>query len=870
MAATSAGGVVYLAGGFCRTHIYCINYNYKYYSRLDAYYPSKNVWKNLNSMRTNRSHFCLVALGGKLYAIGGIKDGKTVLSSMEVYDIAKNTWTDGAPMHFARYSLAACVLGGKIYTFGGKPDAKIGNIYSGSVEVYDPATNSWTALGDLPGQPRGALAAVSYGGRAFVIGGATHYGLTSEVVSYDPGNSGWTTYNGLPGGREGHGATSIDNVIYVVGGWAQCCSMLSGAICSIGSGNGNISLDTFQSCKSPVAGGAVTYMVTARNTGDLPVRSIELIETLPVDLAWTGIAYPPQLGMSSSLAPNGAALIVLASDRIFLRPGASLTVTITGTIKPICSARTIVNRATTIYFRRYGCPGSQDVVVSDETGISVKPLDFVVKIDAPTKPGIGDTVSFVSIASNTGGLPLSGVTVVDSIPTIVQGVVFSGPPGSVASVVSTGSTSVVTWHLGLIPVGGSARFEASGKLPEVCVPEKVAMCSMIRADNGCSPGGLLVSGKAAGFSYGRANLGIATKLTVDTPSPSPGMSVTYTLDVFNSGSATLTSLNISDTLPIQVTFNGQTSVPGLAFTNPSGSLFVWSGAFLFSPGQHAQVRINGIAPYCFNGQVKNTCLVVAEGICGSVSSAVTAGITLDVAAPKVEATQDWIDMRTGARHVPPIPGSSMRYLITVSNAGNAMAGNIRVYDELPADKIVLGAIGLPPGWSAEMVKDAGGKATAVRIFGPFLAPGESAAFTLDATLRNGSDAMFNMVNSVTAVYSTQCSGDVSSETNIMTIRPVAPGGIQVVGGARGYINPEKGEQATIIVIPESSGPIEAGIYDMRGMAVRRISFPGVAGRTNSIVWDGRNSAGVLVAPGVYPVIVKGQGLRAQQRIGVLR
>jgi hypothetical protein len=66
-------------------------------------------------MPTARWAFSTSVLDGKIYAIGGV-GGST---KVEVYDPASDTWTSKAPLQSGRSFVSAAVFGGKIYAFGG-------------------------------------------------------------------------------------------------------------------------------------------------------------------------------------------------------------------------------------------------------------------------------------------------------------------------------------------------------------------------------------------------------------------------------------------------------------------------------------------------------------------------------------------------------------------------------------------------------------------------------------------------------------------------------------------------------------------------------------------------------------------------------
>jgi N-acetylneuraminic acid mutarotase len=95
----------------------------------------------------------------------------------------------------------SAVIDGKIYVAGGRPPG------GSAFEVYDPATDKWEKLPDMPTQ-RNHLAMVAMNGKIIVAGGRTGPGAMAERVDvveiYDPATRRWTKGAPLPAPRGRH------------------------------------------------------------------------------------------------------------------------------------------------------------------------------------------------------------------------------------------------------------------------------------------------------------------------------------------------------------------------------------------------------------------------------------------------------------------------------------------------------------------------------------------------------------------------------------------------------------------------------------------------------------------------------------------
>ena len=89
-------------------------------STVQLFDPQKASWTQLAAMAGRRCAHGCVALGGKLYAVGGLVITAKGLDTAEVYDPQTDGWQPLAKMSTARAALGlAAVGGGKIYAIGG-------------------------------------------------------------------------------------------------------------------------------------------------------------------------------------------------------------------------------------------------------------------------------------------------------------------------------------------------------------------------------------------------------------------------------------------------------------------------------------------------------------------------------------------------------------------------------------------------------------------------------------------------------------------------------------------------------------------------------------------------------------------------------
>ncbi len=181
------------------------------------------------------NHFQSVALGNKIYVLDAFNDGsypnQVPASNAYCYDTEKDNWQKlaGLSEDRRRGGAGAATYNGKLYLVCG---IKHGHV-SGTCnlfDVYDPATNKWTAMPDAP-HIRDHSMAVVIDDKLLAIGGRntslhdpgnfmSFFSKTVlEVDCFDFKTGKWTTLAAkLPLGTGGGTAVNLSGKLFYIGG----------------------------------------------------------------------------------------------------------------------------------------------------------------------------------------------------------------------------------------------------------------------------------------------------------------------------------------------------------------------------------------------------------------------------------------------------------------------------------------------------------------------------------------------------------------------------------------------------------------------------------------------------------------------------
>lgn len=295
-------------------------------------------WQAEPPMGTARNQFTGGVINGKIYVFGGNGNPNGInLNSTEVYDPNTGLWTyladnddnggDGVE------ELTSAVVNGKLYVFGAYggigPSGNYGDINFN--EIYNPNTDTWTTLAQKPTLVSGAPATV-YNGEIYLFGGGYSYDGMPEVriyysvvEAYNPASNTWRFVTNMPKAIVSPGLATIGTKAYLFGGYDPNLGQFLNNVISydfqagIWTVNGYASLPIAKvfaySSTAPVVNGKVYLIggVDAVENGELTYSSTTDIYN-PSTNSWSK-GSPLPLPLSDNLSVGiGGTIYVLGGD----------------------------------------------------------------------------------------------------------------------------------------------------------------------------------------------------------------------------------------------------------------------------------------------------------------------------------------------------------------------------------------------------------------------------------------------------------------------------------------------------------------------------------------------------------------------------
>jgi hypothetical protein len=190
-------------------------------SAVDKVYeldPARGTWVEKARMPTARSGGVAIVHDGRIYVAGGrVPRG----NDFAVYDPASDQWEVLPDLPSQRNHITGAAINGRIHIVGGRLGNGLSPLKSDANEVFDPQTRTWTTAASMLRGRSGMNGVVAHG-CFHVWGGEAPTGMTPDHDYYDPRTNKWLSLRNMPIPIHGVvGAAFVDGLIWVTGGGTQ-------------------------------------------------------------------------------------------------------------------------------------------------------------------------------------------------------------------------------------------------------------------------------------------------------------------------------------------------------------------------------------------------------------------------------------------------------------------------------------------------------------------------------------------------------------------------------------------------------------------------------------------------------------------------
>ncbi|ANN18422.1 hypothetical protein SD37_24215 [Amycolatopsis orientalis] len=415
-----------------------------------------------------------------------------------------------------------------------------------------------------------------------------------------------------------------------------------------------------------VPGDTLTYQVTLRNTGVIPVPALTVRDTLP-----SGTTYVSS--SASKGAASGTGPIDWAVDGLAVGETATLTVRVK--VEEAAIGQELVNRATV--------PTGPPPVVPPDNRCPDDPTAACAKTEVPSpsytvtktadkdSANPGDTVRYTVTIANTGKVTAADLKVVDDLTGVLDDAVYqndaAATPGSVSYV-----EPKLTWT-GTLAAGKSAEFTYTVKVknPNTGDNRLKNVVTTETPGGNCPPGS---TDPKCGTTTPVS--GLLIEKSVDKASANPGDVVKYTVTVRNTGQTKLSGATFTDDLT-QVLDDavyqndGAATIGGVTYAAPK---LTWTGDLGVGETSTVTYTVKVRNPNTGDNQLRNA--VSSEtpgGNCPPGSTDPKCGTTTPVSGLLIEKSVD----KQSAN-----PGDVVKYTVTVRNTGQTKVDGATFTDDL--------------------------------------------------------------------------------------------------------------------------------------------------------------------------------------------
>jgi uncharacterized repeat protein (TIGR01451 family) len=539
----------------------------------------------------------------------------------------------------------------------------------------------------------------------------------------------------------------------------EATSVATGTASTLFQLQGNLILTKTVLNPNPVAGGPITYGITVTNLGPSRMRPVIMTDVLPSEVTLSSWS-------SGCVAPANSVITCTRNTR--LSAGSSWVITLTGQITSSASSP-FINTA-------YATATIATALANDS--VSTTPLIQVglqvTKTATPTQGAAGELITYTILAGNRGPSDASTAIITDRLPAELT--FISATPGYQLA------ADVITFTLSNLRSGQQRPVTITGRI-DAALPTNTVVTNTAYLSSPLTP--TIASSQVTRTITTRASLSV-TKLA---PAMAPaGTPFSYTLVITNDGPSVAPTVQVTDQLPISLTYLSQAGAePALAGFASAGQLLTWTLAADMTPLATQIITFN---------------VQVTDNVDSLVSIANTAYASTTIAAALAEGSavtqlqpRGSLALTKTVLTANPIAGSDITYGLTVTNLGPSPAPAVTITDDWPVVIAYTSSSGCTAPFNS-----------VITCTGGSLAVGASWEITIAGRITSSASAAFtNTAYATSPITTAQVSSSISTTPGIqVSVHVTKSADLTVLAG-----NP-----LTYTLYVTNSGPSQASIITL--------------------------------------------------------
>ena len=508
----------------------------------------------------------------------------------------------------------------------------------------------------------------------------------------------------------------------------------------------------------------IAFSITASNLGP-DAADATLTDVVPAGTTFVSLTQDSGPVFVCATPTTGAAGTVSCSLAV-LGAGAEAAFTLIVHVDPGTLAGTFISDTASISTTGFD-PNEENNASTASTLVGpVTVADVGVSQSAPEGAVPDSDLTYELTVTNGGPAAAADATVTETLPGPTTFVSLAAPAGWICSTPAAGSGGTVTCSNASLPAGVTESFTLVVHIPPGTATG-TELLNIVTVSTTDSDPNSENDQATTSTIVASADLGV----TVSGPATATaGGTISYTITVANSGPDDANSVQLVDTLPTGLTFVSLTQDTGPSFVAstpaPGQGGTVGLARSPLAAGASAQFTLQvTIDPTTADQTVMTNTATFSSPTgdpdpAGNASSAATAvtGLVADLAVQS-------------SGPATALPGDTLAYTITLSNAGPDTAHAVELTDAVPAHT-TFASLAQDSGPPFVLSSPAAGASGTVRATRAQLAPGESAAFTLRVVVDPATADLTLITNTATAasaIHDPDSSDDGSSVSTTVAI-----------------------------------------------------------------------------------------------------